>query len=85
MTKNARQLALKQIITHQTIGTQDELCRALKKAGFDVTQATLSRDIKDLGIGRINSSSGPRYILNPETAEKRLTSLIGYEIEDIDA
>lgn len=85
MDKQNRQFAIKQIITHQVISSQDELCQALEKAGFAVTQATLSRDMKELGIARVNTAAGHRYILHVESEEHRLTSLIGYEIESIDA
>lgn len=85
MDKQKRQFALKQIITHQAIANQEELCKALKKAGFDVTQATLSRDMKELGIARINTQEGVQYELRPEVEERRLQSFIGYEVEQIDA
>jgi transcriptional regulator of arginine metabolism len=85
MSKQQRHVAIKQLITHQVISSQDELCQALEKAGFDVTQATLSRDMKDLGIARVNTSEGLRYVLHVESEERRLAPLIGYEIERIDA
>jgi transcriptional regulator of arginine metabolism len=85
MNKQNRHFAIKQIIAHQVVSSQDELCQALEKAGFAVTQATLSRDMKELGIARVNTAAGHRYILHVESEEHRLTSLIGYEIESIDA
>ncbi len=84
MTKPARHVAIKHIILHQPVGTQDELCKALRKAGHMVTQATLSRDLKELGVGRVNTPEGAHYVLNAETEEQKLKSFIGYEIEDID-
>ena len=85
MNKQRRHLAIKQIISHQVVSSQDELCRALEKAGFEVTQATLSRDMKELGIARVHSANRIRYVLNVESEERRLMPLIGYEIESIDA
>jgi transcriptional regulator of arginine metabolism len=85
MNKQNRQFTIKQTITHQVISNQDELCQALEKAGFKVTQATLSRDMKELGIARVNTAAGHRYILHTESEERRLTSMIGYEIESIDS
>ncbi len=85
MNKHSRQFAIKQIITHQVIGSQEELCNALVKANFEVTQATLSRDLKELGIARVNTAEGVRYILHTESEERRLTPFIGYEIEKMDA
>jgi transcriptional regulator of arginine metabolism len=85
MNKQRRHFAIKQIITQQTISNQDELCQALEKAGFAVTQATLSRDMKELGIARVHSANRVRYVLNIESEERRLVPLIGYEIERIDS
>jgi len=85
MNKQQRQFTIKQIITHQVISSQDELCRALEKAGVTITQATLSRDMKELGIARVHSAERVRYVLDIESEERRLVPLIGYEIESIDA
>ena len=85
MNKVNRQIAIKQIISEQTIGSQEELCTALHKNRFDITQATLSRDLKELGIVRNNSSKGLRYELNPANEERRLQSFIGYEVEQVSA
>jgi transcriptional regulator of arginine metabolism len=85
MNKVNRQLAIKQIISERVIGSQEELCAALHKSGFDSTQATLSRDLKDLGVSRVNTPEGLQYVLNPLNEEKRLQSFIGYEIEQISA
>jgi len=85
MNKVNRQIATKQIISEQVIGSQEELCAALHKSGFDITQATLSRDLKELGIVRVNTPEGLRYVLNPLNEERRLQSFIGYEVEQISA
>ena len=84
MNKNQRQLAIKQIVTLRQLGTQESLCRALRQAGFPVTQATLSRDLKELSIARVNSPNGAHYVLSPEAEEKRLQSYIALEIEGIE-
>jgi transcriptional regulator of arginine metabolism len=83
MNKINRQIAIKQIVSEQAIGSQEELCAALHKSGFDNTQATLSRDLRELGIVRINTPEGLRYVLNPLNEERRLQSFIGYEVEQI--
>jgi transcriptional regulator of arginine metabolism len=85
MNKQRRQFAIKQIITHQGIASQEELCRALRKAGFEVAQATLSRDMKELGIARVNTAEGVHYVLHVESEERRMKSFVGYEIESVDA
>lgn len=85
MNKQRRHFAIKQIIVQQMISNQDELCQALEKAGYSVTQATLSRDMKELGIARVHSADRVRYVLNIESEERRLVPLIGYEIERIES
>jgi transcriptional regulator of arginine metabolism len=85
MEKQRRHLAIKQIIANRTINTQSELASAMRKEGFKTTQATLSRDMKDLGIAWVYTPSGAKYMLNPEHEEERLTSLIGMEVENIEA
>jgi transcriptional regulator of arginine metabolism len=85
MEKQRRHLAIKQIIANRTINTQSELASAMRKEGFKTTQATLSRDMKDLGIAWVYTPSGAKYMLNPEQEEERLTTLIGMEVENIEA
>ncbi len=53
MARTARQAKIIEIINKSEIDTQDELVNALKDAGFKVTQATISRDIKDLGLFKV--------------------------------
>ncbi|MBQ6549626.1 MAG: arginine repressor, partial [Prevotella sp.] len=48
--KNNRLEALRLIISSQQLGSQDELLNALQKEGFKLTQATLSRDLKQLKV-----------------------------------
>lgn len=51
--KAQRQRKIQEIIRDNNISTQEELADALKKAGFIVTQATISRDIKELRLIKI--------------------------------
>jgi transcriptional regulator of arginine metabolism len=48
--KALRQAAIVEVVEHEAIHSQDLLGRRLRARGFDVTQATLSRDIKELGL-----------------------------------
>lgn len=48
--KERREAAILNLITERTIQTQGELVKALQEAGFDVTQATVSRDVRRLGL-----------------------------------
>ncbi|MDE6737393.1 MAG: ArgR family transcriptional regulator [Treponemataceae bacterium] len=54
----ARLKAIKQLIKNNRIANQDELLTRLKKNGFDVTQATLSRDLKLLKVGKVSDGNG---------------------------
>ena len=56
--KQKRHSAILKLIAKQDIKTQGALTEELKNAGFLVTQATVSRDIKELGLVKISSASG---------------------------
>lgn len=58
MARSARQSKILELISTKEIETQDELARELKNANFEITQATISRDIKELGLTKILSSTG---------------------------
>lgn len=58
MARSLRQSKILELISVKEIETQDELAKELKNANFDITQATISRDIKELGLTKILSSSG---------------------------
>lgn len=58
--KTRRHARILELIREHDIETQDELLRHLREAGFDVTQATVSRDIKELRLVKTLSGSG-RY------------------------
>lgn len=73
--KNNRLEALRLIISSQQLGSQDELLTALQKEGFKLTQATLSRDLKQLKVAKAASMSGNYvYVLPNETMYKRVSS-----------
>ena len=57
MKKNRHQ-KLKELVEQYEIETQDELAEKLKEAGFDVTQATVSRDIRELKLTKVPTGNG---------------------------
>lgn len=64
--KIERQSKIIDLITRNDIETQEELVRLLNDSGFDVTQATISRDIRDLKLTKANDGSGKqKYIVMP--------------------
>ena len=58
--KNRRQRRILEIVSNETIGTQKELAERLQQEGFETTQATISRDIKELLLVKVNIG-GDRY------------------------
>lgn len=85
MLKQSRHFAIKEIIATKQISNQDELRLELKKRGFRITQATLSRDLKELGVGRVAGETA-HYILQPQTSETQiLRPLVGAQILSIAA
>lgn len=58
MTKNQRQVAILEIIETKNIHTQGELADEIRRRGFDVTQATISRDINELKLIKLNIDDG---------------------------
>lgn len=60
--KARRQMKIQEIIAKEVVRTQEELADKLRLTGFDVTQATVSRDIKEMGLIKIPSlSAGDEY------------------------
>ena len=72
--KLSRQEAIKNIIKNQAIETQSDLAEALKKAGFNVTQATVSRDIKEMMLIKIPGEDGRYKYSFPSENSKILTA-----------
>lgn len=70
MSKEERQSAVLDIIQEHRVHSQEQLRELLAERGFDVTQATLSRDIRELGILKVPGFDGrPYYTLPPQGAE----------------
>lgn len=73
--KNSRMEALKMLISSQELGSQEEVLQALAKEGYTLTQATLSRDLKQLKVAKAASMNGKYvYVLPNETMYKRVSS-----------
>lgn len=73
--KENRLEALRLIISSQQLGSQEELLTALQKEGFKLTQATLSRDLKQLKVAKAATMNGSYvYVLPNETMYKRVST-----------
>lgn len=58
MNKGQRHIKIREIIASQEIETQDELVDILKADGYNITQATVSRDIKELHLVKVPTNNG---------------------------
>ena len=75
-TKVARQEIIKDWITQGSIHSQIEIVDRLKNSGFDVTQATVSRDLEEIGAVRGRDAQGdPNYRINQESIDEPLSKV----------
>lgn len=73
--KNNRLDSIKMIISSREIRSQEELLQQLCKEGYQLTQATLSRDLKQLKVAKAASISGNYvYVLPNNTLYKRIST-----------
>ncbi|MFD1039186.1 transcriptional regulator AhrC/ArgR [Virgibacillus byunsanensis] len=89
MSKIQRHIKIRELITENEIETQDDLVDELKSLGYNVTQATVSRDIKELHLVKVPSVGGRyKYSLpadqkfNPLDKLKRLIMDAFVKIDD---
>jgi transcriptional regulator of arginine metabolism len=66
--KRLRQRAIRQLVVSRPVGSQRELVEALTEQGFDVTQATVSRDITELGLVKAPRADGHVYVTPEDVA-----------------
>ena len=59
--KLQRHAAILRLVRGRRIGSQDQLRKALKAEGYSVTQATLSRDMRELGLAKLTDAHGSHY------------------------
>jgi transcriptional regulator of arginine metabolism len=67
--KHHRQEAIRRVLRKRAIKTQEQLVELLRGEGFEVTQATLSRDLAELGVLRVSRPDGAVYELEPVAAQ----------------
>ena len=80
-TKSDRLDCIREIIAGNAISSQDELLRIMKDHGFDITQATLSRDLKELKVAKVSTTGGYRYRIDHREAanHKGSSGIIGFD------
>jgi transcriptional regulator of arginine metabolism len=77
MNRRERQGAILRLIREQAIATQTELAEALRDAGYDVVQTTVSRDVAELGLVKVRAPSGQRVYAPPGSRDRdRLRALV---------
>lgn len=73
--KTERQAAILELISAQDVASQEELKQLLADRGIRITQATLSRDLRELGVVRVPGEDGARYALPQTLAGEAVPSL----------
>ena len=63
MVKRDRHAAIRRLVGARAIGSQGELVAGLSALGFDVTQATVSRDIAELGLAKVMRGDHSVYVV----------------------
>jgi transcriptional regulator of arginine metabolism len=69
VNRRERQNAILALVRDRALSTQAEVAAALKDAGFDVVQTTVSRDIADLGLVKVRAPSGRLVYAPPGTTD----------------
>jgi transcriptional regulator of arginine metabolism len=75
--KQSRQSAIRSLVGSHVVSSQEELRQLLSAQGIDVTQATLSRDLRDLGLARVSTEDGGRYVVPEDMAADDDNPLLG--------
>ena len=87
--KVERQRAILELVRTRVIRTQEELVDALHRKRLEVTQATVSRDMRDMGLVRVHDGEGHRYMapvaeLDAESTEERLRNAMREHVRSME-
>lgn len=84
--KKGRQEVIIELIRNEVIHNQNELVSRLNSMGFNVTQATVSRDITNLGIIKVKSNDGFKYAVveNPDNHSEKYIRIISDTLKKLD-
>jgi len=77
MNRRDRQNAILSLVRERVLSTQAEVAAALKDAGFEVVQTTVSRDISDLGLVKVRAPSGRLVYAPPGTSDSDRMRALG--------
>ena len=85
--KTERQNTIRELIENRPVASQEELRRLLLQRGWDVTQSSLSRDLREMRLARVPTADGSRYAITdsvPDTSRATLDSLLPQLFDRID-
>jgi transcriptional regulator of arginine metabolism len=77
MNRRERQNAILRLVAERAISTQGELAEALREAGYEVVQTTVSRDVAELGLVKVRAPSGRLVYAAPGTSDADRLRAIG--------
>ena len=85
--KTDRHNVIRELIAARPIGSQEELRKLLRQRGWDVTQSTLSRDLRELRLARVPTADGAQYVAaegGPDTSRVTLDVLLPQLFDRVD-
>ena len=74
--KSKRQQAILGLVSREPLGSQHEIRDHLAAIGIEATQSTISRDILELGLARVHSSEGVRYVVPGQSSSGAPLSML---------
>ena len=76
--KGTRQDKILQLVSENDIETQEELALRLREAGYKVTQATVSRDIREIGLSKVTMPSGRQKYAAPDIEKRSMNDRLSH-------
>ena len=83
MRKRERHQLIKRMITEEKLGTQKEIQDRLEACDVFVTQTTLSRDLRELGLTKVKKNNVVYYVLANETEKIDLVEFLSHHLEGV--
>jgi transcriptional regulator of arginine metabolism len=86
-TKQERQAAIVEVLRSRPVETQQQLAVELRRLKIEADQATISRDLRQLGVARVGGSDGrPHYLAppDPDDQRSRIAQLLGTQLLQVD-
>jgi transcriptional regulator of arginine metabolism len=85
-TRESRQSVILEVLRSYPVQTQAQLTQELHRRRINATQATISRDLRQLRVARVSAADGPRYLPPSDgaDAETRLASALGGQLTKLE-